>query len=69
MKKCIVCKNDKEFISFCKNKRKIDGYNVMCKECTKIQSEKYYKNNKDSINQKAKVWYNNNREKHIKRTW
>mgnify|MGYP000178526341 CR=1 FL=1 len=46
MKKCTNCKVEKEIISFNKNKSKGDGYNNICKECSKSRSKQYYEENK-----------------------
>jgi superfamily II helicase len=54
---CARCKKRKELASFCKNKRKTDGYNNYCRECAAIIRKENLKkwDNDDEIN----FWINN----------
>ena len=45
MKKCTMCKESKEITDFNKNKTKHDGYNNICRECSKARSKQYYNMN------------------------
>ena len=52
-KKCLLSKDKKEF---CKNKRKKDGLDIYCKDCTKIRCKAYRdKPKKIPINKMCKV--------------
>jgi hypothetical protein len=42
MKKCVKCKIDKNLEEFNKNSTKKDGYQTICRECSNINSKKYY---------------------------
>ena len=44
-KKCNKCSVDKNIDNFHKDKKTYDGYYSVCKECRKIESKIYYKNN------------------------
>lgn len=46
MKICNTCKESKNLDEFSKNKSKIDGLQVSCKECCRKQHRAYYANNK-----------------------
>jgi hypothetical protein len=59
MKVCYRCKEIKEFESFGKLKSSKDGHRHDCKDCRK----KYYKENKDGINEYKKNYYKLNKEK------
>ena len=48
-KKCTICKDDKEFEEFNKNKSKSDGLNNVCKKCANEHSRKYYKSNSERM--------------------
>lgn len=69
MKKCTNCKVEKEISSFNKNKSKRDGYNNICKECSKSRSKQYYEENKtlhkSNIKLKNKKTIFSNRIKHF----
>lgn len=45
MKKCTICKQDKDESEFNKNKTRKDGLNTLCKECSRKNSHKYYNDN------------------------
>jgi hypothetical protein len=78
MKECTKCKVNKDYFNFCKDKSRIDGYNVICKNCAndyrlnnKESLKEYYKeyrlNNKECIIKKQKEYYLNNKEKVLSR--
>ena len=75
MKLCKRCNIEKPIECFCKQTKSKDGYHSWCKECNK----QYKKENKEAIIQykilnnqkilnKAKQYYIDNKEIHIKRT-
>ena len=45
MKRCCSCKQELELSEFNKNKGRKDGLNSICKECSRVRSKKYYKDN------------------------
>ena len=47
MKICDTCKTSKNLLAFNKNRAKKDGLNSICKECSKLRSRKYYKENRE----------------------
>jgi hypothetical protein len=47
MKKCSRCQIEKPIDCFNKNKTKKDGFQTMCKECSRAKSRKYYYDNHD----------------------
>lgn len=47
MKQCSCCKEDKETTEFNKNKTKHDGYQTICKACSRQRSRQYYKDNRE----------------------
>jgi hypothetical protein len=60
MKKiCSKCKEEKEIEEFSIDKGNKDGINRHCRECRK----KYYKKNKEYLNEKKKTYYKKNKEK------
>ena len=46
-KKCCNCKELKKLSEFNKNKTKKDGYNTICRVCSKLRSRKYYQDNRE----------------------
>ena len=48
MKKCTICKIEKENTEFNKNKVKKDGLNTICRECSNRVSKNYYILNKEN---------------------
>ena len=44
---CTKCKDKKDIELFNKNKRKPDGYNNICRECSNARSKQYYNENRD----------------------
>lgn len=74
MKKCSICKLDKEENEYHKNSSKIDGLDHRCKSCRheyiilnrpmlKIKHHEHYLKNKDRINKKNKEWAKLNPDK------
>lgn len=66
MKKCYMCKKEKEFSSFSKKTSSKDGYQSRCNDCmSKTMSAIYYRNVKDWNNKCRKnkarkyIWVNN----------
>jgi len=47
MKKCTICKEEKELNCFNKNKTKKDGLNNICRECSIKRSKRYYDENRE----------------------
>lgn len=47
MKRCSICKKDRDLIEFNKNKRKSDGLQSKCRACGKKLAQSYYQKNKD----------------------
>jgi hypothetical protein len=46
-KKCTICKESKLLCEFNKNKTTKDGFNNLCRECSKSISKKYYQENRE----------------------
>lgn len=46
---CSSCLIEKNLVCFHKWKHGIDGYRRICKECRKIETKKYYENNREKI--------------------
>jgi len=63
MKKCNMCKLEKDFNCFSKCKNNNDGYKYHCKECGNLMSKKYYEDNKEKTYIRNKKWIDNNKEK------
>jgi acetyltransferase-like isoleucine patch superfamily enzyme len=59
MKKCIKCNTEKETTEFYKNKNTKDGLAYKCKTCKK----QYNNRNKVKINERARLWHRNNKDK------
>ena len=62
MKKCYVCKNNKDFLHFGRNKSEKDGLQSKCKECLSEYNSRRYKNN-PKVLIKISEWNSNNRDK------
>ena len=63
---CTKCKEEKELSKFYKNKKGKFGVHAVCKICTKICWEKYYKENKEKKLNNDKKYREKNKEKIIK---
>lgn len=78
-KVCSKCKEEKEVCEFQKNSHSKDGYRSECSLCSKKQNESipkekllsYNKNfrekNREKINEKQKIYYQNNKDKELSR--
>ena len=62
MKICSKCNTEKLLDYFYKNKNKIDGYNVWCKQCMSSQHKKLYADKSEHIKQKINSYYYNNKD-------
>jgi hypothetical protein len=60
LKICSVCKKEKDYSEFCKNKSTKDGYHGQCKECHNQKNKEWRKQNPD----KEKIYRERNKEKH-----
>lgn len=47
MKKCAICKEDKDPSEFNKHKHRADGLQTVCRPCNRARSRKYYNENKE----------------------
>jgi hypothetical protein len=63
LKTCIECKLRKEKNCFSKNKRKPDGLDSYCKECTNDRTKKHYELNKNHILDRHKNYNKLNKDK------
>ena len=59
MKRCCICKEERELNEFSKNKSKKDGHNNMCRICQK----EYYLLNREQRKEKMKQYVQRNKEK------
>ena len=57
MKKCKKCGEDKDLSKFHKHKIEKDGYRSVCKDCRKIETTKYYKENSKRLKKYQKERY------------
>ena len=55
MKKCIKCKQIKDYSDFHKNKSQNDGYQKICKSCRKENYKNAYKKNKKIFLEKNEI--------------
>ena len=62
-KECSCCHKVKPVSEFSKNKSKIDGLQLKCKECTKQYDKKYKEENKDRLSEQSKQYYEDNKER------
>jgi hypothetical protein len=62
-KKCCGCKQVKSTTEFYKNKSYKDGFQSYCKPCNTANNEKYYQDNKDSVDGYRKQWRKDDRKK------
>ncbi|HEC2192625.1 TPA: HNH endonuclease [Staphylococcus delphini] len=68
MKRCTVCKIEKELSSFSKYARSKDGLKSYCKSCASEQNRKRREKKRDEINAKNRAWYAKSKEKKEERT-
>ena len=65
-KRCNVCEQHKDLESFYNSKATKDGKTYTCKDCTKVRSSKYKKDNREATEQYSKAYrkeyYKANRE-------
>ena len=47
MKKCVLCKIEKALADFNKKASSVDGKQNVCRDCNKVRSKRYYKDNHD----------------------
>jgi hypothetical protein len=62
LKKCSVCKIEKDISEFHKWKYGPDGYKRHCKICRKNETKTYYEKNKNDVIEKVKNYRNQNLE-------
>lgn len=55
MKRCTICKLDKEVSKFGKNRTKVDGLQNYCVSCQKEKDRKYYQKNKPRVRAKRQT--------------
>ena len=67
-KKCSKCNLKKEYDCFHKNKKSSDGFVSQCKECVKLRTQEYYRENKAKINMKSVEKYKENRDEIIEKS-
>jgi len=60
---CYVCKEEKPYSEFHKNKIRKDGLTSECKDCRKKMMSKRYKDNREVELQRSKDWQSNNPDK------
>ena len=65
MKVCKRCLESKDFSAFHKRSSSPDGFSLECKECVKLRSQKYYKENKENLLSKNKEWAEKNKQAKI----
>lgn len=61
MKKCTKCLTDKEVTEFYKHTTGAQGLAASCKQCKKISSDSWYKNNKEQKTKTANRWRESNK--------
>lgn len=70
MKKCLICKKEKEYCEFNKNKIQADGYYYYCRECNKEYKKGEYLRNKESYFRRCRDWRKTDiGKKSIKKTY
>lgn len=65
MKKCTICKQEKSYEEFGKNKSRKDGYQNVCKTCKRESDKRSYEKNKEKRKANMKKYYNENKEKFL----
>jgi hypothetical protein len=65
MKKCKKCDINKSLLEYCKRKDCKDGLHIYCKECQKVESNKYYSIHKKEHNDRTNSWSRKNKEYHM----
>ena len=69
MKNCFKCNTLKETSEFYKNKARLDGLQVYCKLCMKIENKKNYVNHKESWDLRTKEYGKTEKNKKYRREW
>lgn len=64
MKKCSKCNIEKSLDRFNKDKSRKDGLNTSCKDCGKLSSKKWKKNNPEY----HQNWYQDNKSRLIEKS-
>src|ERR1039457_1664515 len=59
-KVCTKCKEEKEITEFGKSSKSKDGTYSLCRICNNERTKEYYKNNKEKINNRGKLYIKNN---------
>lgn len=74
MKKCIICKIEKEISEFSKNRKTKDKLNSICRICLSNRTKSWRKNNKQKTKnynsrsyKKQRIWVENNKERNYQR--
>lgn len=62
MKTCKKCNVEKELNLFNKNKNKVDGLHIWCKECSSLAHKIRYKSQREFIKEKTSKYYYDNKE-------
>lgn len=62
IKFCSMCKVDKSFDEFPKNKARYDGLNQYCRECTVVRSREKYARNREKEIQRTRSYHLKNAE-------
>lgn len=68
MKRCTVCKEEKNLKSFSKYSRSKDGLKGYCKACASEQNRKRREKKRDEINEKNRLWYAESKKNREERT-
>lgn len=63
MKRCTLCKQERNFLAFGKKMAGRNGLNSVCKACNSKRQCEYQKRNKSSVNVKNRQWAARNRDK------
>jgi hypothetical protein len=63
MKKCTKCGRELPEERFCKNKTRLDGLAVWCKDCTNIHKKAYFDSHKEERKAYYKAYYDSHKEK------
>lgn len=66
--KCCLCKQEKDFSAFYKDKNRKLGITPRCKVCTKKYQKKRYQENKESFKISSKKWEKANPDKVLERS-
>lgn len=65
MKVCSICKTEKPYEDFPKNKSKKDGYQNVCKKCKSESDKRSYEKNREKRKANMKRYYEKNKEKFL----